>query len=190
MLILLDLSAAFDNHSTLLNHLENWLGVRNTALTCYSSYLSHRSFSMVSSCSALLLCGVSQGSILGSLLFSIFMLGPNQHKINFHCYADDTQPYVQLKDNHNSGVIAYLTDITCWTSQNFLLLNDAKWEVVLFSPSNLTILIERNLGNINNNIKLSVQIWGVIFDYNLCLEQQITKTVQCCFLHLRNLNKI
>ena len=68
ILVLLDLSAAFDtvDHPTLLSRLHQWVGIRGSALQCFSSYLSHRSFSVSicqhSSSSAPLYCGVHPGS--------------------------------------------------------------------------------------------------------------------------------
>ncbi len=78
VLVLLDLSAAFNtiNHSILLHWLEKLVGIQGIALQWLASYLKDRTFSVgkYSSLSAPLSCGVPQGSILGPLLFTLYML--------------------------------------------------------------------------------------------------------------------
>jgi len=79
-IILLDLSAAFDtiDHYLLLNRLKVLAGIFGSALDWFSSYLSDRTYTIktnnLTSDIGSLTCGVLQGSVLGPLLFSFYML--------------------------------------------------------------------------------------------------------------------
>ena len=79
VLALLDLSAAFDtlDHATyLLRRLESTFGISGVALSWFESYLSDRTQSVVAdglmSTPIPLIFGVPQGSVLGSVLFTLY----------------------------------------------------------------------------------------------------------------------
>ena len=80
VLVLLDLSAAFDTvyHDILLDRLEHWVGLSSAVLKWFRSYLTGRKFYLAmdehSSDTIDLTCDVPQGSILGPILFSLYML--------------------------------------------------------------------------------------------------------------------
>jgi len=80
VLVLLDLSAAFDtiDHSILLQRPERVIGINGPALGWFKSYLSDR-FQFVhvneeSSSHTRVSRGVPQGSVIGSILFTLYML--------------------------------------------------------------------------------------------------------------------
>lgn len=77
--MLLELSSAFDyEYAALLNHLRDDVDIRDTALDWFSSYLCDRSVKVMignsSSPSAPLTYGVPQGSLLGPILFCLYMI--------------------------------------------------------------------------------------------------------------------
>lgn len=144
VLLLLDLTAAFDtvDHQVLLSRLEMCVGIKGTVLNWFRSYLSGRTFTVhlgpYCSKRAPLSCGVPQGSILGPVLFSIYLLPLGsifkRYSISFHCFADDLQIYVPLKQNNCSlhALLSCLKDIKDWLALNFLHLNNEKTEILLF----------------------------------------------------------
>ncbi len=143
MLVLLDLSAAFDtvDHNILLERLENWVGLSGMALKWFRSYLEGRGYYVSigehKSKWTSMTCGVPQGSILAPLLFSLYMLPLSQimrkNQIAYHSYADDTQIYLALSPNDYSPIDSLcqcIDEINSWMCQNFLQLNKEKTEVM------------------------------------------------------------
>ncbi len=151
LLVLLDLSAAFDtiDHNILLNRLENFVGISGSALAWFKSYLSDRhQFVAVNdevSYRSQVQYGVPQGSVLGPLLFTLYMLPLGdiirRHGVSFHCYADDTQLYISSRPGETHQIeklTECIVDIKNWMTSNFLLLNSEKTEVLIIGPKNPT----------------------------------------------------
>ena len=146
LLVSLDLSAAFDtiDHSVLLSRLHTSFGISGTALSWLTSYLYSRSqhvrIGQSSSPSALLDSGVPQGSVLGPILFSVYIspIGAifSAFGIQHQQYADDTQLYIALSAVNPVPAISTLesclTSLHSWFCQNGLCLNPTKSDAILF----------------------------------------------------------
>ena len=149
---LLDLSAAFDtiDHDRLLGRLTAWFCIEDVVLHWVRSCPTGRSQLVkvngvgLLSTLQLFLCAVSQGSVLGPLLFTIYATTLSSMITTFvlkhHLYADDTQIYISFfaEDITESLIVVQncMLAIQVWMDQNILKLNPSKAEFMIFG--NLT----------------------------------------------------
>ena len=172
-----DLSKAFDtvSHNILLHKLDNY-GVRGKANDFLRSYLSSRCqytvFSNASSSLKQVHYGVPQGSILGPLLFLIYIndLVRISNTIKFILFADDTTIFIQGK-NVNEMMVTLnneLIKFSNWIRCNQLTINVSKTFYMVSCGANI------NLDNISikiDNIVLSkvnqIKFLGVTIDEKL-----------------------
>ena len=140
LLTLLDLSWAFDtiDHSILLNRLSYLYGISVTCLSWFRSYLSNRRQSVVIANRILLTkelhYGVPQGSVLGPILFVLYMQPLSylikRHSLSVHLFADDIRIETSILPQHVHSTISSveicISDVKYWMVENKLQLNDEK----------------------------------------------------------------
>ena len=194
-------------HSVLFDRMENIKGIEGTALNWFRSYLGGRYQriqigDVISLISLLLLFGIPQGSVLGPLLFLIYMLPLGEiirgYGFRLHIYADDTQVYLAIRheteDIQTVQLQLCLKDIHQWMSSNFLKLNSGKTEVLVMGTYQQ--LAKLNIQSLNvAGVQVSLQQkpvhnLGVMFDRNVTMSDQVKSLVRSVSYHTRNINRI
>ena len=177
-MLLLDLQKAFDtvDHSILLMKLKA-AGLGNDILRWFSSYLCDRQqlvdVSGTFSSTAQVTCGVPQGSILGPLLFIIYVNDMSAVvKNKLLLYADDSAILVSDKcfSNVEQVLIAELQSVSQWLVDNKLSLHLGKTESIVFgSKQKLRSKSSLNISCNGTEIEStkSVKYLGVTLDQHL-----------------------
>jgi hypothetical protein len=176
--IFLDLSKAFDtvDHDILLKKMEHY-GVRGLTLTWFKNYLMNRKqivkFKQENSKEMKITTGVPQGSVLGPLLFLLYIndIQNCSDVVSFVLFADDTNAFYS-----NSGInIAKETmqremnEILKWLNTNKLSINTTKTKLILFRARNKKQLTEIDIKINDQSIEQvkCTKFLGVLIDETL-----------------------
>ena len=193
LLAFLDLSAAFDtvDKRILLERLSGSFGINNIALRWFQSYLTNRTeyvlFNKNKSTTRVVQFGVPQGSLLGPLLFVLYTSDleriAENHNLDAHLYADDSQLYIfskpQFADSAQTHLITCLYDFAQWMSANCLKLNPDKTEFMRCATA-------RRLPQLTNRVftfgistispATTVRNLGVVVDQKFSFQAHVNKT--------------
>ena len=175
--VFLDLKKAFDtvNHKILLKKLYQY-GIRGKLNEWFNNYLTNRSqyvlFNGQKSDIRDVTCGVPQGSILGPLLFILYIndLAGVSEKLFCVLFADDTNVFLNDKDINKlfQNIEFELSKLYNWLLVNKLTLNLAKTHFMVFHKSkHKWYNIDIKINNVRIEQVKHTKFLGVIFDDRL-----------------------
>ena len=210
---MLDLSAAYDlvDHYILLSRMKSQLGFSGMVLKWFNSYLKSRTQMVVigsaQSNEVPLTTGVPQGSILGSLLYLIYVLPLKyifeKHNISYHCFADDIQIYnrFSLKQDGLTSSLKILemcvAEVKEWFDQSKLKINSnkSKTEFVVFISryNQHKVNLSKCVLHVGSDIiypSKCARNLGSYLDENLSMKEHVSTAVRSVYWNIRSVGKI
>lgn len=185
VLVLFDFSKAFDtvSHALLLDKLPS-LGLSASAIKWLRSYLTGRSQAVRGDhgLSPFLFTnsGVPQGSILGPLLFSIFIndIGSCIWEAQYLLYADDLQIYLSCDpaelDVCFQRLNADIARIQRWATANRLQLNVGKTKAIVFGARRLINAIDITSTGLLGSPEASIEVLSSVRNLGVMMDSKLT----------------
>ena len=187
--VFLDLSKAFDtiNHRILIHKLEHY-GIRGVTKLWFQDYLTNRKqvvkYGQIRSKEMLIQTGVPQGSILGPILFLLYMndIENCSKLLSFVLFADDTNIFYSNSclEAINEVVQTEINKVTEWLNVNKLSLNITKTKFILFRSINKKPKhdVKITINNMNIDQVKSTNFLGIVIDECLTWNDHITKVAK------------
>ena len=181
-LLLFDLNKAFDTvqHDILLRKLKHY-GIRGTAQNLIASFLMNRqqyvSLHNAQSHKMYITCGVPQGSVLGPLLFTLYINDiVNCTSSTPRLFADDTCLILQHKNlaDLNVKINTEIKAIENYMNANKLTLNMSKFNVIVINSNSKNNNLTSDLIASKLSLVQNARYLGVVFDNCLSFKNHIT----------------
>ena len=211
----IDLSAAFDtiDHPQLLKRLEKRFGIGSTVLEWFTSYLKDRSYKVkigdALSPKIFLKYGVPQGSLLGPVLFALYVepLEPivKKYGLTIRLYADDSTIYigfcpVEGWTGPKETIENCLEEVRTWMIESRLMVNEDKTEFLILGKkkrmdtvreeSDLTLELNGNIISPIDPAGKSGKTLGIYLDEQMDMKRQISMVKRNAGVTMRNLWQI
>lgn len=183
--IFLDFSKAFDtvNHKILLGKLEHY-GIRGIANDWFKSYLTdHQQVVVVNNTTSRkcnITCGMPQGSVLGPLLFLLYIndFHCSSELFDFYLFPDDANLFYESKSLQilQKRINSELINVHTWLSANKLSLNIEKSNFIIFHPPQKILQdISFNVSLKNKQLKREycIKYLGILIDSHLSWKPQV-----------------
>ena len=146
--------------------------------------------------------GVPQGSILGPVIFNLYVTDLDERiSSTVYQYADDTSILNSKKlvdiPAAERQINSDVASLTSWSRENGLVLNDRKTKIMMFSTSQLSK--RHKLANKQLDVSIDdtpiervkqYKILGTVFDENLTWDNQIAEILKSCHAVLKTLRKV
>ena len=182
--IYFDFSKAFDslNHNILIRKLSN-MGISKDLTHFFKSYLTDRkqyvAYNGFKSTEYISCSGVPQGSVLGPLLFNIFINDLGQElDVYFLMYADDVKLLHRIFDISDCVKLQNnISKLSAWCDENCLTLNVNKCNVMTFSTKDSNYTFNYSLDNEPLTRPSTFKDLGVTFDKKLSFINHIDTLV-------------
>ena len=187
--VFIDFKKAVDtiNHKILLNKLKR-LGFHQNAIKWFQNYLTNRTqrtfANKLISSELPIICGVPQGSILGPLMFLIYINDLTTCIKHSQCrlFADDTVLYVSCGSSSEAKVNlqADLDNLSQWCQKNQLTINTNKTKGMSFGNKRLLdrdLPLDLKLNGVSLMIVQNYKYLGIILDPNLSFAKHIANLV-------------
>lgn len=208
MAVLADYSKAFDtvDYMVLLKKLHR-LGFSKSYLLWLSSYQTGRKqFVQINdkiSQEVDVSFGVPQGSILGPVLFNLYVNDSSDglNQVTSHQYADDTTLYTHGKpteiDRYQNQLQSAMDHLSSWSNESNLILNPEKEKAMLFSTPQLARTFNLPDQSVNLTVSgqtlervSSIRLLGTEFQENSKWNNEINSKIHSCYGCLSVLRKL